>query len=122
MRNTLLGIAAASLLVPALPVTAGSPRWAPVPKNRIQKSQMYDSQGRYYEPRRISSDQVWRGRDGQYYCRREDGKTGLIVGGVAGVLAGRAVDTAGDRTTGTVLGAAAGALSGQEAEKQLRCR
>ncbi|WP_126172686.1 glycine zipper 2TM domain-containing protein [Altericroceibacterium xinjiangense] len=122
MRITFLGIAAASLLLPAVPAAADPPPWAPAHGKRAKQSQMYDSRGRYYEPRRVSSDQVWRGRDGQYHCRRENGTTGLIVGGAAGLLAGRAIDTRGDRTTGTVLGAAAGALLGREAEKQLRCR
>ena len=47
----------------------------------------------------------------------------LAVGGAAGALAGRAIDTRGERTTGTVLGAAAGALVGREiARKKRRCR
>lgn len=68
----------------------------------------------------------WRGRDGRIYCRRSNGTTGLVVGGVAGALAGRAVDTRGDRTLGTVLGAGAGALLGREIDRgtsgRRRCR
>jgi uncharacterized protein YcfJ len=67
----------------------------------------------------------WRGRDGRTYCRRSNGTTGLVVGGVAGALAGRAVDTGGDRTLGTVIGAGAGALLGREVERggsRRRCR
>jgi hypothetical protein len=75
----------------------------------------YEERGRYYEQRRGDRD-VWRGDDGRYRCRRPDGTIGLVVGGAAGALAGRAVDTRGDRTAGTVLGAAAGALLGREAE------
>ncbi len=59
----------------------------------------------------------WVGKDGRRYCRRSDGTTGLIVGGVAGVLAGRAIDTGGDRTLGTLGGAALGALAGREIER-----
>ena len=33
----------------------------------------------------------WRGKDGRLYCRRTDGTTGLIVGGVRGRL-GRSHD------------------------------
>lgn len=55
------------------------------------------------------------GRD--YRCRRGNGTTGLIAGGAAGALLGRAVDTRGERTTGTVLGAAAGALLGREVQR-----
>jgi hypothetical protein len=64
----------------------------------------------------------WRGRDGRTYCRKSDGTTGLIVGGVGGALLGRAIDTRGDRATGTILGAAGGALLGKEIDSKRRCR
>jgi uncharacterized protein YcfJ len=68
----------------------------------------------------------WRGRDGRLYCRRSNGTTGLVVGGVAGALAGRAIDTGGDRTIGTLGGAALGALAGRAVERETsrprRCR
>ena len=57
---------------------------------------------------------------------RTDGTTGLIVGGVAGALVGRTIDTRGDRTLGTLGGAAAGALLGREVDREVskpkRCR
>ena len=67
----------------------------------------------------------WRGTDGRYHCRRSNGTTGLLVGGAAGALIGRAIDTHGSRTTGTIVGAAAGALLGREVERnrsRSRCR
>ena len=67
----------------------------------------------------------WTGKDGRRYCRRSNGTTGLIVGGVAGALAGRAIDTSGDRALGTLGGAAAGALLGREVDRSVskrRCR
>ncbi|CAD7336484.1 glycine zipper 2TM domain-containing protein [Sphingomonadales bacterium 56] len=64
----------------------------------------------------------WRGRDGRMYCRKSNGTTGLIVGGVGGALLGRAIDTRGDRATGTILGAAGGALLGKEIDSKRRCR
>lgn len=66
----------------------------------------------------------WQGSDGRYRCRRSDGTVGLIVGGAAGALAGRAIDTRGERTTGTVVGAAAGALLGREVDRgrRISCR
>jgi hypothetical protein len=64
----------------------------------------------------------WRGHDGRVYCRKSNGTTGLIVGGVGGALAGRAIDTQGDRATGTIIGAAAGALIGREIDSNRRCR
>jgi uncharacterized protein YcfJ len=51
--------------------------------------------------------------------------TGLIVGGVAGALVGRSIDTRGDRTLGTLGGAAIGALAGREIDRggsRRRCR
>jgi len=59
----------------------------------------------------------WRGKDGRTYCRRTDGTTGLIIGGVGGALLGRTIDTRGDRTLGTLGGAAAGALLGREIDR-----
>ncbi|EGD59779.1 hypothetical protein Y88_2563 [Novosphingobium nitrogenifigens DSM 19370] len=66
----------------------------------------------------------WRGRDGRYYCRRSDGTTGLLIGGVAGALIGRGVaGPYGDRTLGTVLGAAGGALIGHAIDRNnVSCR
>ncbi len=67
----------------------------------------------------------WRGRDGRMYCRRSDGTTGVIAGGVAGALLGRTIDTRGDRTLGTLGGAAVGALAGREIDRETskkRCR
>ncbi|AXB77244.1 hypothetical protein V474_05915 [Novosphingobium barchaimii LL02] len=67
----------------------------------------------------------WRGNDGRYRCQKKNGTTGLLVGGVAGALAGRAIDTRGDRTVGTLLGAAGGAVLGREIDRggsKSRCR
>ena len=69
--------------------------------------------------------QYWRGNDGRYRCKRSNGTTGLLIGGAAGALVGRAIDTNGSRTTGTIVGAAAGALLGREVERsrsRARCR
>lgn len=66
----------------------------------------------------------WRGRDGRTYCRRNDGTTGLLIGGAAGALLGREVaGYRGDRTLGAILGAAGGALLGREVDRGgSRCR
>lgn len=66
---------------------------------------------------------TWRDSQGRVRCRRANGTVGIIVGGAAGALVGRAVDGGRDRTTGTVVGAAAGALAGREvARSKRRCR
>lgn len=104
MRNFMMAFAAAGLLIPAATVIPGPGAEASA-----------QSRAKYRE---------WRGRDGRRYCRKSDGTTGLVVGGVAGALVGRAVDTRGDRTLGTLLGAGAGALAGREVERSTskRCR
>lgn len=123
MKKTLLTIAAAALILPAAPAAADPPSWAPAHGFHKVKGKKYDRYGRYYEPRQLSSsDRVWRGDDGRYYCRRDNGTTGLIIGAAGGALAGRAIDTRGERTTGTILGAAAGALLGREIDRGARCR
>lgn len=89
-----------------------------------RRERIYDDYGRYYEPRRVRrGDRVWQGRDGRYYCERDNGTTGLIIGAAGGALVGRAIDTRGDRTVGTVLGAALGAVLGREIDRgEARCR
>ena len=78
---------------------------------------------RRYRDERVSRDtRVWRGRDGNYNCRKSDGTTGLIIGGAAGALLGREIDGGRERTLGTILGAAGGALLGKEIDSGSRCR
>ena len=118
MHKTLLTIAAAALMVPAVPAAADPPPWAPAHGKRAKDARSYAP--RYYQS--AEGVRYWQGEDGRYYCRRSNGTTGLIVGGAAGALAGRAIDTQGNRATGTILGAAAGALLGREvARGQVRC-
>jgi len=69
--------------------------------------------------------QYWRGNDGRYRCKRNNGTTGLLVGGVGGALVGRTIAGGGDKTLGTVLGAAGGALAGRAIDRggtRNRCR
>ena len=110
LRTALLGIATASMALTAAPAMAR------------HGNREYDRDGRYYEPRRVSANEVWQGRDGRYYCRRGNGTTGLVIGAAGGALLGRAIDTRGERATGTILGAAAGALLGREVQRNMRCR
>jgi hypothetical protein len=90
---------------------AHNPHWDP--------SRSYD--GRAHGDRRLSrNDYVYRGHDGRYYCRRSDGTTGLVVGGLAGGLIGNAI---GGDTLGTVLGAAGGAFVGHSIDSsRYHCR
>lgn len=105
-------------------------RWRNYDYNRLPPGQRryyadnYYRDGRYYQERRLSrNDRIYRGRDGRYYCRRTDGTTGLIVGGVAGGLFGNALSSGGNATLGTLLGAAAGAALGHSIDSgNIRCR
>jgi uncharacterized protein YcfJ len=101
MRKFLIGLSAFAVAMPVI-----------MPPDAADAQRRY----RYRE---------WRGQDGRTYCRKSNGTTGLVVGGVAGALAGRAIDTGGDRTVGTLGGAALGALAGRAIERgnsPRRCR
>lgn len=109
MRKILLAVAATSMAVPATMA---------LPTDSAQAQSRYYRNGNYYGP-------TWRGEDGRIHCRRSNGTVGLVVGGAAGALAGRAIDGGRHRTTGTILGAAAGALIGREIDRSRssrRCR
>jgi hypothetical protein len=87
-------------------------------------SRYYHRDDRRYRERRLGrNDRIYRGSNGQYYCRRNDGTTGLIVGGVLGGLLGNALDGGRSSTLGTLLGAGGGALLGREVDRgNVRCR
>ena len=59
------------------------------------------------------SDRIYRGSDDRYYCKRDDGTTGLIVGGIAGGVLGNVIAPGGWKTLGTIIGAGGGALLGR---------
>lgn len=112
----LLAALAVTMAIPAAPVFADPPNWAPAHGYRNKK-------GNIAYRRTDNGIRYWRGDNGRYYCRRGDGTVGLLIGGVAGALVGRSIDTRGERATGTILGAAAGALIGNEVAKgPTRCR
>ena len=84
----------------------------------------YRDDSRYHERQLNDGDRVYRGRDNRYYCRRSDGTTGLIVGGVSGAVIGNIIAPGDSKTIGTLLGAAAGAAAGAaiESSSGVRCR
>jgi Glycine zipper 2TM domain len=74
----------------------------------------YRSDARRYAPRRLGrNDRIYRGSDNRYYCRRDDGTTGLIIGGISGGVLGHIIAPGGSKTLGTIIGAGAGALIGR---------
>ncbi|WP_084653323.1 glycine zipper 2TM domain-containing protein [Edaphosphingomonas haloaromaticamans] len=89
----------------------------------------YDASRHYrddprYEERRLSDrDEVYRGSDGRYYCKRSDGTTGLIIGAASGGILGNIIDGGRHRGAGTLIGGALGALAGRSIEQNdIRCR
>ena len=110
-------------------------------KHRDYHGRHYDDR-RYYEDRRYYRERpyymrydrnwgqpvyrdtrIWRGRDNRYYCEKDDGTTGLLVGAGVGALIGHEVaGRGGDRTLGAIIGGAAGALLGRSIDRSsTRC-
>ncbi|WP_404480449.1 glycine zipper 2TM domain-containing protein [Novosphingobium sp. BL-52-GroH] len=149
MRKTLLALAAfaaTATAFPVAPVFADPPPWAGRDRddrrgdrhdNRRdrrddrrwdrhddRRDRIYDSRGRYAQPRRIDrNSRIWRGNDGRYYCKRDNGTTGLIIGAGVGALAGHQIAGNGDRTLGAILGGVLGGALGREIDKgDIQCR
>ena len=95
MRKLMLALGCAAMVVPSLILPVSS---ADAQRRSYQYREFRDSHGR------------WR-------CKKPNGTTGTIVGGVAGALVGRTIDTGGDRTAGTVIGALGGAVAGRAIER-----
>ena len=119
-KKVLAATTLAALTLPVGTAYADPPPWAPAHGYRAKQAY---AQQRYYST--DNGIRYWQGEDGRYYCKRSNGTVGLLVGGAAGALVGRAVDTHGSRATGTIVGAAAGALIGREIQRsraKARCR
>lgn len=80
--------------------------------------------GNNYQPRYLgANDQIWRGYDNRYYCRRSDGTTGLIVGGLAGGALGNVLAPGGSKLLGSIIGGTLGAVVGNSADRgRVTCR
>lgn len=71
-----------------------------------------------YRPIRVTRDtRVYRGYNGNYYCRRSDGTTGLIVGAALGGVIGNSLDRGGSNLLGTLLGAGVGGALGSSIDR-----
>lgn len=114
MKNTILGLAAAALLVSPGAVSAADQFSVSTAKPAYKADSSYQSRENF---------RSWRGKDGRMYCRRKNGTTGLVIGAAVGGLAGNQIAGRGDKTVGTIIGAAGGALLGREIDKgKRRCR
>ena len=95
--------------------------------NGYDAGRYYVDNPRYRERRLNRNDRVYAGNEGRYYCRRQDGTTGLIVGGLAGGTLGSIISPGGSGILGALLGGAAGAAAGQAIDRNndrnnVRCR
>ncbi len=100
-------------------------RWDDRDEGGYDPAQYYRTGPRYQERVLAQDERIYRGRDGQYYCKRSDGTTGLIVGAVAGGVLGNVIDGGHSRSVGTILGALVGGVVGQQVDannQQVRCR
>lgn len=128
MKKLALAFAASTMALTGLgtatPAAADPPPHAPAYGKRAKDAAIYDSRGYYITPRRITRNSyVWRGNDGHYYCKRDNGTTGLIIGAGVGALAGHELAGRGDKTLGVLLGAALGGALGHAIDRgDLQCR
>ena len=76
----------------------------------------YNHRVSYGEPVH-SRTKVWRGNDGRYYCRKDNGTTGLLIGAAVGGLAGHEIAGHGDKTLGAILGVVGGGLLGRAIDR-----
>lgn len=129
MRNFnkgLMGALAAASVALTAPAYAGiaAPAKAEGFHQLDQSSSFHKRNKRHYHDQRVHANtRVWRGDDGRYRCKRDNGTTGLLIGGAVGGLAGNEIAGRGDKLLGTVIGAAGGALIGREIDRdKYRCR
>ena len=93
-------------------------------ENGYDASRDYRDGPNYQERELATNDRVYRGSDGRYYCKRNDGTTGLVIGAVGGGILGNVIDGGRSRTVGTLIGGALGALAGRSVERSqsVRCK
>lgn len=87
--------------------------------NARYNNQYNDRYNDRYDRRAVRgwNGQSWRGNDGRTYCRRDNGTTGLLIGGAAGALAGSEIAGRGDGTIGAIIGGIGGALLGRTIDR-----
>jgi outer membrane lipoprotein SlyB len=77
-----------------------------------------DDRGRHASRRQLrDGDRIYRDNEGRYYCKRDDGTKGTIVGALAGGVLGNVIAPGDSKTLGTILGAGAGAIAGRAIDR-----
>lgn len=89
----------------------------PDPRYGNYRAERYYRDGNYAQRKLSYNDRIYRGGDGRYYCRRNDGTTGLIVGALGGGVLGNVIAPGESKTLGTVLGGGVGALLGRSIDR-----
>ncbi|HEU4961159.1 MAG TPA: glycine zipper 2TM domain-containing protein [Sphingomonas sp.] len=116
MRNSFAAVALLSVAVMPLSACAGD------------NGGIFSSGDRVYNPQAVAEgardgDVIYRDAQGHYYCKREDGTTGTLVGAGIGALLGNIIAPGGSKTVGTILGGAGGALAGRAIDRaDLACK
>jgi len=116
MRTSFAAIALASIAAMPLSACAGD------------NTGLFSSGDRVYNPQTVAAgardgDVIYRDAQGRYYCKRENGTTGTLVGAGAGALLGNLIAPGGSKTVGTILGGAGGALAGRAIDRaDLACK
>lgn len=153
MRTTIMTAFALAIALPMAPVMADPPPWSHAGGNKqnknkdARKDNRHEDYSRYdynrpdpryqnyqadryyvadgrYQPRRLGpDDRIYRGQDNRYYCRRSDGTTGLIIGGISGGVLGNLIAPNGSKTLGSLLGGSLGAVIGSSVDRNnVTCR
>ncbi|WP_077147035.1 glycine zipper 2TM domain-containing protein [Sphingopyxis sp. KK2] len=130
LTKAMLGAFAAVSVAATAPAYAGISTAAPQQGHGLYKADQESGfhkkkkRHRHYADQRVNSNtRIWRDNDGRYRCKKDNGTTGLLIGGAVGGLAGHEIAGNGDKLLGTVLGAAGGALLGREIDRdKYRCR
>ncbi len=107
---------AALMAVSPMPATATIPSYMP-DLTSSTTSELYKKK-RYNSRALRSNERLWQDNQGRWRCKRDNGTTGLVIGGVVGGVAGHEIAGRGDRTLGAVIGAGVGALAGREIDRR----
>lgn len=96
----------------------------PDPRYNGYYADNYYRAGNNYQARRLGvNERIYRGRDNRFYCRRNDGTTGLIIGALGGGVLGNVIAPGGSKTLGSVLGGGLGAVLGNSVGRNnVTCR
>ncbi len=116
-----LSLAGAAFAMGAVALVPATPAMA----QRYDRGYAYDQYGQGYGNGydRGYQNRGYRGQDRRYVNNRRyqdpcrDGTGGLVIGGLAGGLAGHTIAGRGDRTLGAILGGAVGALAGRAIDR-----